>query len=492
MSIRDLRFTMLRPALVLVSGLLMLGACNRATGTPVQSEGPSGGPLAAAAPVASRQALTPFATPVSTNGSPGVADLVERVSPVVVSITAIEEAGGAEGMELPDPFGFFFKRPEHEGRAFRLPTQQGSGTGLIVDPRGYVLTNDHVVRSARDIRVRTYDNREYRAKLLGHDGKLDLAVLQLEGAKDLPSAFIGSAQDLRVGEAVLAIGSPYGLDHSVTLGIVSAKARNIGAGPYDDFIQTDASINPGNSGGPLFNMKGEVVGINTAIRAGAAGIGFAIPIDDVKAVLDQLEHKGYVDRGKLGLVYQPVDASLATALGLGAPRGALVAEVEKNGPADKAGIHEGDVIVAVAGTPVAASADLARFVASRSPGSKVPLGVVRDGRAITIDATLARLEDHTPAPLATTDAAKAAVPELAGIDVQDEPNGAGVSVVEVSTPHLGNGLEPGDVIVQSGHTAIRSVAELAKALHAMPRSSTALLKVHRDGHDYFVGVQLGG
>jgi serine protease Do len=491
MSIRSSLVATLHPALLSAAALTLLGACSHTAGMRAPTEAQSDGRAVASSLESARQAVAPFATPVSTVGAPNVADLVERVSPAVVSISTVQEASGPEGMTMPGPFGFFFGHPDEPGPSLRLPPQQGTGTGLIIDPRGYVLTNDHVVRDARDVRVRTADHREYRAKVLGQDSKLDLAVLQLEGAKGLASAAIGTAKSLRPGETVMAIGSPYGLEQSVTLGIVSAKARNIGAGPYDDFIQTDAPINPGNSGGPLFNMRGEVVGINTAIRAGASGIGFAIPIDDVKAVLDQLEHQGFVDRGKLGLAYQPIDAPMAKALGLDPPRGALVSEVEKGGPADKAGIREGDVIVAVAGTPVTESADLARLIASRPPASKVALELVREGRTIATDATLDRLENHAPAPAAAAQTNKAAVPELAGVSLRDEPDGSGVRVLGLDEPRLASGIEPDDVIVQAGRAPVHTVAELAKALHGMPSGSMALLKVRRGSHDHFVAVQLG-
>src|SRR5262249_40402236 len=207
---------------------------------------------------------------------------------------------------------------------------------------------------------------------------LDIALLKLKDAKDLPAAPLGSSEQLRVGEHVLAVGNPFGLGHTVTLGIVSAKARAIGAGPYDDFIQTDASINPGNSGGPLFNWRGEVIGINTAIRPGANGIGFAIPIDAVKDVLGQLREKGHVERGRLGLAFQALTPTLATALGVDGPKGALVSDVEPGGAAARAGIKAGDVVVSVNGTPIQHADELRRRVARNAPGSTIKVGVIRD------------------------------------------------------------------------------------------------------------------
>src|SRR5208282_4845914 len=242
----------------------------------------------------------------------------------------------------------------------------------LIDKQGHVVTNAHVIDDADVVKVKLTDDREYTAKVIGKDTRMDLAVLQLQNASDLPDPVaLGSSESLRVGEYVVAIGNPFGLGDTVTMGIVSAKSRSIGAGPYDDFIQTDASINPGNSGGPLFNLHGQVVGINTAINPNGKGIGFAIPSDALRDVLPQLEATGHVSRGRLGVGIQPVDAPLAKALGLEKARGALVGDVEADGPAAKVGMKSGDVILSVDGAEVSHAQDLPRIVARHAPGTTV-------------------------------------------------------------------------------------------------------------------------
>ena len=325
------------------------------------------------------QAELPPVAPLSLPPTPvpatfDVPALAEQVKPMVVNITttqkiAVPDMGGL------NPFDFFFGPPGGQGPTMpmvpneRSVRRQALGTGVIVDPNGYVVTNDHVIREADDVRVHLADDREFKADVVGRDPKLDIALLKVKGAGGLPAAPLGVSDRLRVGEHVLAVGNPFGLGHTVTLGIVSAKARSIGAGPYDDFIQTDASINPGNSGGPLFNWRGEVVGINTAIRAGANGIGFAIPIDEVRDVLQQLREKGHVDRGKLGLAFQVLSHDLAAAKGLSDTRGALVSEVDPGGAAARAGIQAGDVIVGINGSPIQHAEELPRRVARNPPGT---------------------------------------------------------------------------------------------------------------------------
>src|SRR5262249_13911730 len=251
-----------------------------------------------------------------------------------------------------DPFGMFGQGRRRRGGGDQVYRQKALGSGFIVDTAGHVVTNAHVVEEADSVRVKLADDREFDAKVKGRDARLDLAVLELVGAHDLPTVSLGSSQELRVGEYVVAIGNPFGLGNTVTMGIVSAKSRSIGAGPYDDFVQTDASINPGNSGGPLFNLRGQVVGINTAINPPGKGIGFAMPVDALKDVLPQLLSAGKVARGRLGVAVQPVDTALAKALGLDKTKGALVGDVEPGGPADKAGLRPGDLILKVDQTEI--------------------------------------------------------------------------------------------------------------------------------------------
>ncbi|HEY5243593.1 MAG TPA: trypsin-like peptidase domain-containing protein, partial [Polyangiaceae bacterium] len=296
------------------------------------------------------QTPAPFATPPVLTGTPDIATLVAKVKPAVVNITTVQERKVSVG-ETPDLGQLFpFLDPgqapglhRHHGGGDGVTKQQALGSGFLVDTRGHVVTNAHVVEGADAVKVKLADDREFKAKVVGKDERLDVAVLQLENPPpaDLPVASLGLSEGTRVGEYVVAIGNPFGLGNTVTMGIVSAKGRTIGAGPYDDFIQTDASINPGNSGGPLFNLHGQVVGINTAISAQGKGIGFAIPIDAVKQIYSELVATGHVTRGRMGVVIQGMDEDLAKAVGLDRVRGALVEDVEAGGPAEKAGIKAG-------------------------------------------------------------------------------------------------------------------------------------------------------
>src|SRR4029079_2173219 len=278
------------------------------------------------------------------------------------------------------------------------------------------------------------------------------------GAKDLPAVALGSSDVLRVGEYVVAIGNPFGLGNTVTMGIVSAKDRAIGAGPYDDFIQTDASINPGNSGGPLFNLKGEVIGINTAINPNGRGIGFAIPVDALKDVIGPLIHTGRVARGRLGVAIQPVDAALGKALGLDGSKGALVADVESGGPADRAGLKAGDVIITLDGTPVPGSDDLPRMVARHAPGSKAKLEISRNGKRQLVDVTLDELKDEVARPDQQSGSAPSTrSPSGLGIEIGESPNRKGEVVVGRVIPggSAEGQLAPGDVILEVNRAPVR-------------------------------------
>jgi serine protease Do len=338
------------------------------------------------------------------------------------------------------------------------------------------------------VRVRLADGRELAADVRGIDERLDVAVLEIEGATNLPFASLGSSEAVRVGEYVVAIGNPFGLGDTVTHGIVSAKGRAIGAGPYDDFLQTDASINPGNSGGPLFNLLGQVVGINTAIASEGKGIGFAIPIDDVKAVLPQLLATGRVERGKLGVIIQPVDAPLAKALELPRAAGALVNEVEPGGPAAKARIEVGDVIVAVDGAPVEAANDLPRMIARHKPGSTVRLEVASRGAGRrTVSVVLDALEAKRPAPQPTATPSRA--PDRGfGVSLADHPRG-GVVVRDVDEGGPAGGvLERGDVIVEIDGVRVKNARDAAERMREVS-GRPVLLRVMRGGQSRFVAIE---
>jgi serine protease Do len=421
-------------------------------------------------------APAPFTTPPVLAGTPDVAALVAKVKPAVVNITVTQELR----VRPEDPFAPFFHRDPDP--VFK---RQGAGSGFIIDARGFVVTNAHVVERADKVRVKLADDREFDAKVKGRDPRLDLAVLELQGAQNLPAVSLGSSEGTRVGEYVVAIGNPFGLGHTVTMGIVSAKSRTIGAGPYDDFIQTDASINPGNSGGPLFNLLGQVVGINTAINPQGRGIGFAIPVDLLKDVLPQLLSTGHVQRGRLGVLIQPVDAPLAKALGLDKPKGALVGEVEASSPAERAGIRAGDVILAVDGTEVAASHELPRLVARHTPGSKVKVRLLRDKTTREVEITLDALKDEQ-AKGGGGGGGGSGTPAV-GLSLRDAPEGG--ALVERVAPGsaAAEALEPGDVIVEVNRAAVRGAGDAQRLLEAA--RGVVLLKVKREGRTRFVAIE---
>ena len=343
-------------------------------------------------------------TPPSGRALPSFASLTAQASPAVVHIkvVAVEKAvqPGPFGEDAPFP-GFHPPFPPFPPGGFR---RQGSGSGFIIRQDGVILTNNHVVEDAKEITVILTDKREYSAKVIGRDPKTDLAVLKIASKGDLPVAQLGDSDALRVGDWVIAIGNPFGLSNTVTVGIVSAKGRVIGAGPYDDFIQTDAAINPGNSGGPLFNSRGEVVGMNSAIfsqSGGNIGIGFAIPINVAKQLLPELETNGSVTRGWLGVSIQQLTPELARSLGLDEARGALVADVTSSGPAEKGGMKRGDVIVSYDGKKIEDSAALPALVAATPVGKTVPVEVVRTGKSKTLAVTVSGLVEQTAADAPT-------------------------------------------------------------------------------------------
>ncbi|NIO12201.1 MAG: Do family serine endopeptidase, partial [Deltaproteobacteria bacterium] len=343
-----------------------------------------------------------YAASTNPQGLPDFVNLAKALRPAVVNIST-SQAGGGSQPSAPSPFGEEDPFSEFWRRFFGDPMPRGPfrqkslGSGFVVDKEGYILTNNHVIESGDKIIVRLSDDEEFEAKLIGRDPKTDIAVIKIDADINLEIAPLGNSDDLEVGEWVLAIGNPFGLEHSVTSGIVSAKGRHIGAGPYDNFIQTDASINPGNSGGPLINLRGEVVGINTAIFSrggGNIGIGFAIPINLVKELLPQLKSKGKVTRGWLGVVIQGVTPAIAESLGMKKARGALVANVSSDGPAERAGVEIGDVIIEFNNQAVKESNDLPIIVARTPVGKKVEVIVLRDGKEVKLSVVIGELKDE--------------------------------------------------------------------------------------------------
>jgi serine protease Do len=442
----------------------------------------------------------PFTTPPVLAGTPDVATLVARVRPAVVNITTTHERRGEPNVSFDGqspfdlgPFGQLLpgmRRHPPMGDGDEGMKQRALGSGFIIDSQGHVVTNAHVVDGADEVKVKLADDREFSAKVKGKDTRLDIAILELQGAKDLPVASLGSSQEMRIGDYVVAIGNPFGLGDTVTMGIVSAKSRDLHAGPYDDFLQTDASINPGNSGGPLFNLRGQVIGINTAINPNGKGIGFAIPSDALRGVLPQLLSTGHVERGRLGVLIQPVDANLAKALGLDKAKGALVGDVEATGPAAKVGIRSGDVVVSVDGEEVPHAQDLPRLVARHAPGSTVQVGVVRDRAPMSFAVRLDALRDdasNEPADGPTIDRSPGAL----GLQLGDAPNGG--ARVEGIAPGgaAAASLSPGDVIVEVNRAPVANGQDAVRRIETAPKGEPLLLKVRTadGGRTHYVALE---
>ena len=443
------------------------------------------------------------ANPAPRMALPDFVGLSKELRPLVVHISST----GAPQSPSPrspfgddDPFGDFWRRffGERFPRSPSPSPRRSVGSGFVVDPSGYILTNDHVVEEGQELTVKLADGSEHRARVAGRDPKTDIALIKIDVDRNLPVVALGDSDALQVGEWVLAIGNPFGLEHTVTSGIVSAKGRRIGAGPYDNFIQTDASINPGNSGGPLINLRGEVVGVNTAIFSrggGNIGIGFAIPINLVKGLLSQLRDKGKVVRGWLGVVIQDVDAEMAEALKMGEARGALVASLAPGGPADTAGIEVGDVIVAFDGSPVAKSGDLSLIVARTEVGRLVDVAVVRNGRRVTVEAEIGRLGE---------DEAVVVVEEgselgLTVRDLTEEPaarrgsrdrEGVVVTAVESGSPAEQGGIRVGDVILEIDRKRIGGIKDFRRIAGKLKKGSGILFLIRREDATIFLALRL--
>jgi serine protease Do len=462
-----------------------------------------GGSMAAAPSLWTEKPPAVAAGSATASSAPWVAVAKSDTSAVVnISTTQVVKnpmAFGDQGSP-DDPFQEFYHQFFGEdpfGAPPRTLRTHSLGSGFIIRQDGYVVTNNHVVDEATEVTVKLSDGREFPAKIIGRDKKTDLALLKIDAA-GLPVLAFGDSEKLQVGEPVMAIGNPFGLEGTVTTGIVSAKGRVIGEGPYDDFIQTDASINPGNSGGPLVNAGGQVVGINTAIfsqSGGSVGIGFAIPINLAKSILPQLEAKGHVTRGWLGVGIQSVTPELAKAFRLPKDEGALVAQVLPDSPAARVGLRAGDVIVEYDGHAIAKIGDLPRLVAGTPIGQTATLKVLREGKPLTVTAQIAEL----PEPEQVAEAAHPARERL-GLAVQPltpslaqqlgVPDKAGLAVAGVKdgSPAAEAGIQPGDVIVQVNRKPVRNIAELREALAAQKAGEPTLFQIHRKDASLFVAV----
>jgi serine protease Do len=473
----------------------------------------------AAAPGASAQ----------SRGPASVADVAEKVLDAVVNISTSQSVGGPSGPrtvqppQLPGPQGpqgspfddffeeFFKRRGEEDGNRPRRVSSLGSG--FVIDAEGIVITNNHVIADADEVFANFNDGSKLKAEIIGRDPKTDIAVLRIKPEKPLVAVSFGDSDRLRVGDWVMAIGNPFGLGGSLSVGVVSARNRDINSGPYDNFIQTDAAINRGNSGGPLFNMQGEVVGVNTAIispSGGSIGIGFSIPAKTAMAVIDQLREFGETRRGWIGVRIQQIDDQIAETLGIGTAHGALIAGVNEGGPAEKAGMKSGDVIVKFDGQDIREMRDLPRAVASTAVNKSVDVVVLRNGKQQTLRITLGRLEDSEKAQQASV---KAPAPETRGVTkrllglelsqmtdemrkrfkLRDNVKGLVIVSIEQNSPLADQRVMPGDVITEVTGQAVASAADLQKRIDALKKDgkkSALLLLLNAAGEQRFVPVTI--
>ena len=443
-------------------------------------------------------------TPIRYDPRVSLSPLVEKVAPAVVNIrTTGKPRSGGPGFRAPNsPFEWFFGPQEKQMPPFFHPPvvpeggDRALGSGFIIDDEGLVVTNRHVVDGADQIEVRLSDDRTFAAEVVGTDERTDVALLRLRKASKLPTVSWGDSDALRVGDRVVAIGNPFGLDHTVTSGIVSAKERVIGAGPYDDFIQTDASINPGNSGGPLFDLKGEVVGVNTAINPEGQGIGFAIPSRLARSVIDSLLARGKVVRGWLGITFQSLDEDLARAFGIAHQHGVVVSNVTAGSPADKGGVKSGDVIVAVAGRELENPRHLPSIVAGLKPGAVAELEVVRDGKPMTLKIEIGEMPDNLAGASSGEKMATKLGFEVAPLtDEQRQALNAekveGVVVTGISPESPASGvLVTGDIIVSVNRKEVKTVEAFTAATGKLGSGDNLLLRVYRQGGWLYLVLKL--
>jgi serine protease Do len=488
--------------LVLLAGIAGLGAT-------VFLGGPGFGPngsLGLHAPLAHAQTVQ---RPV------GFADIVEKVKPAVISVRVKVDASprvmgfdGNSPFPPNSPMDRFFRRfgmpdgnnPDDQRAPRGRNVITGQGSGFFISPDGYAVTNNHVVDKAENVEITTDDGKNYTAKVIGADPRTDVALIKVEGRSDFPYVKFADGNP-RIGDWVLAVGNPFGLGGTVTAGIVSARGRDIGAGPYDDFIQIDAPVNKGNSGGPTFDVDGNVIGVNTAIfspSGGSVGIAFAIPAETVKTVVAQLKDKGSVTRGWIGVQIQSVTPEIADSLGLKSVQGALVAEPQANSPAAKAGIQAGDVITTVNGNTVKDARGLARQIGGMAPGTSVQVGLLRGGKSQTLTMTLGELPKQQEARAETNDRATGAnVPHLGLSLAPAAQNGGGEGVVVIEVDPNGaaadQGFKTGDVILDIGGKKVGTPGEVSTAIQDAQKDGkhTILMRVKSGDATKFVAVRLG-
>jgi serine protease Do len=442
------------------------------------------------------------------------ADLVERVQPAVVNVATLARVKNAsarsqqfnfpEGSPFAEQFREFFKRRFQGPPEGQAPQARGVGSGFFIDDKGHVVTNHHVVKGADEIQITLHDGTELKATVVGHDEKTDLAVLKVEHDKPLPHVSFGNSDSARVGDWVVAMGSPFGLGGTVTAGIISARGRDIRSGPFDDFLQIDAPINRGNSGGPLFDQAGQVIGVNTAIfspSGGSVGIGFAIPSEMASGVIRSLLADGRVKRGWMGVNIQGLSPELAQSFGLDEPRGALVAGILEGGPAEQAGIAVGDVIVRFNGEDITSMRELPRVVASAKTGTTVPVVVIRSGKERTLTLEVGNMPDA--GQVAAARAGTPEIPSQLGIQLAELDDAAraqlgldshtqGVVIAQVAPGGAAarEGLRPGDVILRIGNERVKRPADVLDAVRgaAAAEHSSVVMLVSRNGNERFVAV----
>lgn len=478
---------------------------------------------------AQAQVVTP---PAMQAGPASVADLAAGLLDAVVNISTSQNVAGSDDQtpmpQVPDgsPFQDFFDeffKGQGGQNGNRQRTVNSLGSGFVIDPAGFIVTNNHVIDGADDIEVNFANGSKLKAKLVGKDTKTDLALLKVEPTKPLKAVAFGDSRQMRIGDWVMAIGNPFGLGGTVTIGIISARGRNINAGPYDNFIQTDAAINKGNSGGPLFNMKGEVIGINTAIispSGGSIGIGFSVPTELAQNIVSQLREFGETHRGWLGVRIQPVNDDIAESLKMDTPKGALVAGIIKGGPVDNGVIRTGDVIVKFDGRDVSEMRDLPRAVAESPVGKAVDVVVIRDGKEMTVKVTLGRLEDgeetadasENPTQNEGTDQAEPPAADLPASDVvlgmklaaldadtrktfgiAEDVEGVVISEVDPQSAAAERRIAPGDVIVEIGQEAMKTPEDVSariEELKADGRRNALLMLSNKSGELRFVTVRM--
>jgi len=447
--------------------------------------------------------LVPLAGVAQVQGLPDFTELVEKQGPAVVNVSTTSAARSGPQSPVPedDPFYDFFRRfgppqpRDYEARSL--------GSGFIISADGYILTNAHVVEAAEDINVKLNDKREFKAKVIGSDKRTDVAVIKIE-ASGLPAVRIGDPERLKVGEWVLAIGSPFGFENTVTAGIVSAKGRSLPQENYVPFIQTDVAINPGNSGGPLFNLRGEVVGINSQIYSrtgGFMGLSFAIPIDVAMDITHQLRTAGRVSRGRIGVVIQEVTKELAESFGLPKAAGALVNSVEKGGPADKAGLEPSDVILKFDGKTVNSTSDLPRIVAQTRPGSKATMQIWRKGAARDVTVTVGEMPEEKVAQRPGRRDNKSGnvvarlgltVSELSAEQRKELGIGGGLLVEDVQGAAAKAGIRRGDILMALNNQDVKSVEQLTQLLSQFDKAKSVALLIRRGDGALYVPLRLDG